>query len=71
MPFIPNLSEKFLYGNDDMFFGKSVVPEFFFISDHPIVRAKKVSAEKLKRYSVKEYTYFGSVFETLNIVNIQ
>lgn len=54
-----------------MFFGKSVVPEFFFISDHPIVRAKKVSAEKLKRYSVKEYTYFGSVFETLNIVNIQ
>lgn len=69
LPFIPTLSEKFLYGNDDMFFGKPVVPEFFFIGDHPIVRAKKVSAEKLKRYSVKEYTYFGSVFGTLNIVN--
>ena len=27
---IPGLSEYFLYGNDDMFFGRSVTPEFFF-----------------------------------------
>ncbi|MDR2269149.1 MAG: Stealth CR1 domain-containing protein [Rickettsiales bacterium] len=27
---IPNLSEHFLYANDDMFFGKSVDPHFFF-----------------------------------------
>lgn len=27
---IPNLSEKFLYANDDMFFAKSVNPDFFF-----------------------------------------
>jgi hypothetical protein len=35
---IPGLSEKFLYGNDDMFFGQSVTPGFFFCGDKTIVR---------------------------------
>ena len=41
LPFIPNLSEKFLYGNDDMFFGNIVTPEYFFCGDKPIVRVRK------------------------------
>ncbi len=41
LPFIPNLSEKFLYGNDDMFFGNMVAPEYFFCGDKPIVRVRK------------------------------
>lgn len=36
---IPNLSEHFLYANDDMFFGAVASPDFFFKSDgFPIVR---------------------------------
>ncbi len=45
LPFIPNLSEKFLYGNDDTFFGEEMRPEDFFIDNKPIVRVKK-SGEK-------------------------
>lgn len=30
LPHIPNLSEKFLYGNDDTFFGDTVTSEDFF-----------------------------------------
>ena len=41
LPFIPNLSEKFLYGNDDTFFGNIVTPEYFFCGDKPIVRVRK------------------------------
>lgn len=37
---IPNLSEKFIYSNDDMFIFKPVKPSFFFdIEGKPIVRA--------------------------------
>lgn len=38
LPFVPNLSEKFLYGNDDTFFGDFVKPEDFFEGDKPIAR---------------------------------
>lgn len=41
LPFIPNLSEKFLYGNDDTFFGDYVKPEDFFEGDRPIARMMK------------------------------
>lgn len=38
---IPELSECFLYGNDDMFFGRPIKPEFFFTSSgNPIVYVK-------------------------------
>lgn len=38
---IPGLSEYFLYGNDDMFFGRPVEPKFFFTPDgNPIVYVK-------------------------------
>lgn len=39
---IPNLSEHFLYANDDMFFGKEVQPNFFFDENgNPIVMMKE------------------------------
>ncbi len=39
---IPNLSERFLYANDDMFFNAPLDPRFFFAEDgYPIVRLKK------------------------------
>lgn len=40
MHLIPGLSEKFLYGNDDMFFGQKLTPGFFFCEDKPIVRVR-------------------------------
>lgn len=41
LPFIPNLSEKFLYGNDDMFFGAPMTEDYFFQGDKPILRLRK------------------------------
>lgn len=38
LPYAPGLSEKFLYGNDDMFFCAPCAPEDFFEGDKPIVR---------------------------------
>ena len=38
--FIPGLSEHFLYGNDDMFFGRKVSKGFFFRDGKPIVRLR-------------------------------
>jgi hypothetical protein len=39
---IPDLSEYFLYANDDMFFNADVAPDFFFAEDgFPIVRLKR------------------------------
>ncbi|MDR0829449.1 MAG: Stealth CR1 domain-containing protein [Prevotellaceae bacterium] len=39
---IPDLSEHFLYANDDMFFNADVQPDFFFnVSGYPIVRMKR------------------------------
>lgn len=41
---IPGLSEYFIYGNDDTFFGSKVSPRYFFNeSGKPIVRVKKFS----------------------------
>lgn len=38
---IPGLAEHFLYGNDDMFFGRALTPRFFFHEDgSPIVYVK-------------------------------
>ena len=38
---IPNLSEHYLYGNDDCFFFDKVTPEFFFKKGKPICRFEK------------------------------
>lgn len=38
LPFIPNLSEHFLYGNDDTFFYRALTKDYFFRQGKPIVR---------------------------------
>lgn len=42
---IEDLSEYFLYANDDMFFGDYVTPEFFFADGKPICRYSKAFKE--------------------------
>jgi len=58
MHLIPGLSEKFLYGNDDMFFGQEVTPGFFFHKDKPIVRLSPYAPIKRIKTSLK----FNKVF---------
>ena len=49
---IPDLSEHFLYANDDMFFNAYITPDFFFESDgFPIVRLKRKVFGKLHYWS--------------------
>ena len=70
MPFIPKLSEYFLYGNDDMFFGTSVKPKDFFVDDRPIVRVKKIKRSKLLKYwDPNNYNFYGNVLNSLELLN--
>ena len=75
LAFIPELSEKFLYGNDDTFFGTYLSPDFFFNGDKPIVRVKKLKHRKYNKYNSiqldpkKNYEWYGTVINALNIVN--
>jgi len=56
---IPDLSEHFLYANDDMFFNAHLSPDFFFTKKgHPIVRLKKKNLVKF-RYRFKKVFGFG------------
>ena len=53
---IPDLSDFFLFANDDMFFGADVSPEFFFNKDgFPIIRLKRKIFAKF-RYKLKQLT---------------
>ena len=56
---IPNLSEHFLYGNDDMFIGKPLDKSFFFMPDgKPIVRLKK----NVYKRNIEKSMYTRSIF---------
>ena len=77
LPFIPNLNEKFLYANDDMFFGARVEPEDVYVGERPIVRLEKRScAMKLKRaiarmlgtYDKKGYSYNGTILNSVDLL---
>lgn len=47
LPFIPNLSEHFIYGNDDVYFGRYINKFFFFTPDKkPIIRLKHQVSSK-------------------------
>ncbi len=59
---IPDLSEHFLYANDDMFFGKEVEPDFFFDENgNPIVIMKERtrSFSKLDDHSPVNHRLFS------------
>ncbi|MDR2078001.1 MAG: hypothetical protein LBP39_03475 [Rickettsiales bacterium] len=72
---IPNLSEHFLYANDDMFFGSRVKPWFFFDrKGNPIVRGFKISKFYKKKKKLREYIkkadkiYNQTIFYSLYLV---
>lgn len=75
LAFIPNLSEKFLYGNDDTFFGTYLTPDFFFNYEKPIVRLKKLKYKEYNKYNSillnnqKNYEWYANVANSLNILN--
>lgn len=56
LPFIPDLSEYFLYANDDTMFWDYVEPEFFFEDGKPICRFHKVISKKKQRTMLYGYT---------------
>ncbi len=64
IPFIPNLSEYFLYANDDMFFWNYVEPEFFFKDDKIICRMK----EKINKNKNYKHIYGYTVKRAYNLI---
>lgn len=78
LPYVPNLSERFLYANDDMFFGGAVTEEDFFDGELPIMRVTRISLlSKIKRkfrnilslLGIKKYKdYTTTVFNSLSLI---
>ena len=71
IPYITGLSEKFLFANDDMFFGRKVSPEDFFVGNKPIARLKIVSNRHLLRdvNSAKGYSNSSIMLNAHKILN--
>jgi hypothetical protein len=77
--FIPNLSEHFLYANDDTFFNEPVSRSFFFADDgYPINRmlnlegyAKIVSKEYLETRYKNESEWTKTIIQAWMIINQQ
>lgn len=68
--FIPNLSEYFLYGNDDMFFGRDVSIEDFFCNGKAIVKLKCINCSKFNEpLNNFKYSYLGTVIKTNKLIN--
>ena len=66
---IPNLSEKFLYANDDMFFGRPVSPDYFFTKKGKI---KVIEKSKLPMYHYKKNSeYFASIQKAIDLINLK
>lgn len=60
---IPGLSERFLYGNDDMFFGRPINPDFFFTEKGtPIVYVKYF--EKFRR--INDFYDFQTKYQSVS-----
>ncbi|MBR6127862.1 Stealth CR1 domain-containing protein [bacterium] len=64
LPYIPNLSEYFLYANDDMFFWKPVTKDFFFIDGKMICRMR----EKIKKHKIYRHVYGHTVNRACNMI---
>lgn len=65
IPYIPDLSEHFIYGNDDMYINKYLNKYFFFMPNgHPIVRLKHQVAKK----HIKNSMYTRSILKMQNII---
>lgn len=60
---IPNLSEYFLYANDDTFLGDYVTPDFFFDKNgNPIYRVKHINIKTPKRQHIT------TIFNSYNLI---
>ena len=68
IPYIPNLSEKFLYSNDDMFFGRKVSPEDFFSQGKPIFRVELSKYDFSKSGDTDVWTPAGVRIVTENLL---
>ncbi|MDE5610892.1 MAG: Stealth CR1 domain-containing protein [Odoribacter sp.] len=66
---IPGLSERFLYANDDMYFGKPVNPEDFFAADGlPYIRQNRRPLRRFllwlkSKLSGKEMSYYNRIVQ--------
>ena len=61
---IPDLSEYFLYANDDMFFASPVKPEDFFTDDEkPIVHLRKRSWDSASNIHMQNILYTTKLFK--------
>ncbi len=65
LPFIPGLSEHFLYACDDYYFGNYVTKAFFFTPDgKPIIRLQK----QLKKINLNTSMYARSILINQNMI---
>ena len=64
MAFIEDLSEYFIYLNDDMFFWNKVEPEHFFLDNKAVFRVHK-RIHKFKKY---KHLYGGVIYKTYSRV---
>lgn len=74
---IPELSEHFLYANDDMFFNKAVVPSFFFTKEGlPVVRLQRSYTNKCinrcrKTLRIHTNIYRKSIERAASLIDIK
>lgn len=69
IPRIPDLAEHFLYSNDDMFFARTVNPEFFFAADgFPICRYIRSKVDLNAAY---ESAYVSSICNNARFIRDQ
>ena len=64
IPYIKELSEFFIYANDDCFIWKPIDKDFFFLGDKPICRMDK----KLKYKKVYNHLYGYTIFNMYKLV---
>lgn len=63
---IPNLSEHFIYGNDDLFVYKSLTPFYFFdYEGNPVIRLVKQNWSKSR---IKERPYLRNIAFSIDLV---
>ncbi len=64
IPYIKDLSEYFLYANDDTYFWKAVDESFFFKNNYPIIRGLKYLNKKKKYNGL----YTKSILKAYNLI---
>ena len=63
IPYIEELSEYFIYANDDMLFWNEMSPEFFFEGEKPICRLEK----KINKFKKYKHLYGAMIFKAYSL----